>query len=117
MKVKTVVGICLVLILGSFFFYLFLFPLPKYPRTFVKNVTFEHEKSLFFILNSIRYPVYGNVTKFKVENQTVSIGVATETTLLNFGRVPLNFTVRKVINLKNYENVPVKVKLRSFGNI
>ena len=99
------------------FTYLLFLPLPKSPKKFVENVTSETEKSFFFLQTTIRYPAKGNVTELKIENQTLSVGVSVETFQLHFGRVPQNLTVRKIITLRNNENVPVKVRLRAFGNI
>lgn len=115
-KLGKVEFLLLVLICVSFFLYTQIFYSVK-PKKFVKNYTSEDRKTLFFVYKITRYPTFGNVTELKIENKTISIGVATEPTQLNFGLIPANFTVRKIITIKNYENVPVKVKMKVFGDI
>lgn len=113
---KKILVLCLLLIPVSFFTLLF-FPLVKKPAEFVSNRTVIHEKALFFLQDTIKYPAECNITPSIEENRTIKMGIATHTYELNFGNVPPNVTVRKIITLENNEPRPVKVKFRVYGDI
>ncbi len=87
------------------------------PENFVKNKSLEHDEGIFFVKDIVRYPAKGNVTPLMRENRSIRLGIAAETYELNFGSIPQNLTVRKLINLRNNEDVPVKVCVLCYGGI
>lgn len=109
----TVMIVCIAMINFTFIF-------PQPPKEFVQNLTVHNTENLFFKKHMTRYPVTGMVvnTTLGEKNQTlIPIGVAAEATELNFGRVAITTKVRKILFLKNNENLPAKFHLRMYGNI
>ncbi len=77
------------------------------------NLTFEFHENLMFRDERTSYPMKGRVVEMK--NETIPLGIAGQTNELDFGRIILNSTSRKVINMNSAETV--KVEFYSAGNI
>ena len=107
----------IILIFSSIILYLYYFEKNRTPERIVDKLKFEREEGNLFIKEVVRYPAMGNVTSFVSENNTIKLGVTTQTDELNFGVVPENLTVRKFINLKNNKKGSVKICIISYGNI
>ena len=102
------------------FFLLFTVSFQKEPKVFVKNKTEKYTENLFFKKQIIKYPVIGSVvnTTLGEENKTIiPIGIAADSSEINFGRTAVTTVVKKILNLKNRESIPVKFHLRAYGNI
>ncbi len=91
------------------------------PNSYVLNETRERVanypfgKNLFFDEYVIRYPL--NVSVVSFGNGKVPLGISTDTDKLDFGILPLNFSERKKINIRNPTNKNVELRMYSFGNI
>jgi len=68
-------------------------------------------------LNIIKYKLKANVTELRINNSKLLLGISNDPTEFNFGVVPENVTVRKILNLKNNENFDSVIKISISGNI
>ena len=75
----------------------------------------ESSMGILFLNDITRYPARGNVTS--LSKSRISVGIASQTYELNFGRIPENLTVRKFIDIANNEEVPVKICILKRGSI
>ncbi|MCK4634597.1 MAG: hypothetical protein KAT37_01865 [Candidatus Aenigmarchaeota archaeon] len=109
--VLLLISVLVVLVL-TFLFSMLLPSSPVDIKT-VENLTFESSEN--FMLKEERwfYPLKGMVVEMK--NDTIPIGIAGQTYELDFGRIPHNSSVRKIINMKS-DNF-AKVELYTSGNI
>ena len=91
------------------------------PKSYVVNETHERVgnyifgRNLFFDEYAIRYP--SNVSVVLSARGKLPLGISTDTDKLNFGILPLNFSERKKINIRNPTKHVVEVRAYSFGNI
>jgi len=110
---------CLILLLISVLVVLvltfFSLSLPSSPVDIknVENLTFESSENSMFKEERWFYPLKGMVVEMK--NETIPIGIAGQTYELDFGRIPHNSSVRKIINIKS-DNF-AKVEMYTSGNI
>ena len=79
----------------------------------VENVTFEASDESMFREEKWYYPLKGTVV-FMI-NDTIPIGIAGQTYELNYGRIPINSSARKAINLNS--NSLAKIEFYTDGNI
>ncbi len=79
----------------------------------VENLTVNSSDIFMLKEEKYYYPMKGMVVE--VTNDTIPIGIAAQTYELNFGRIPLNSTSRKI--LKFNSTVPTKVEFYLSGNI
>lgn len=79
----------------------------------VKNLTFEASDGNMFREEKWYYPLKGMVVP--MINNTIPIGIAGQTYELDFGRIPINSSARKIINLNS--NNSAKVEFYTTGNI
>lgn len=82
------------------------------PTNFVQEKKFELSKGYFYRTEITRLPA-----TFEVSTNKSRIGISVEPFLLEFGVMPKNITSKKIVDLKNSRESPVKVKLKSYGNI
>ncbi len=93
----------------------------EHPTNFVKSEerarvnNYIFGKNIFFDEFVIRYPE--NVSIVETAPGKAPLGISTDTDKLNFGILPLNFSERKRINIRNPMRRSVEVKMYSFGNI
>ena len=95
--------------------FLFSMMLPSSPVDIktVENLTFESSENIMLKEEEWFYPLKGIVVE--MGNETIPIGIAGQTYELNFGRIPHNSSVRKIINMKS-DNF-AKVEMYTSGNI
>ncbi len=87
------------------------------PENFVEEESLEHSEGFFIMNDIIRYPTKVNVTSLNLSDRLITVGVAAQTYELNFGNVPQNITVRKFINLRNNEDIPVRICILKRGDV
>lgn len=86
------------------------------PENFVNEESVDHSPGFFMINDIIRYPAKANVTPLDI-SKNITVGVAAQTSELNFGNVPQNITIRKFISLRNNEKTPVRICVLGRGDI
>ena len=68
-------------------------------------------------LNIVKYKLKANVTELRINNSKLLLGISNDPTEFNFGIVPENITVKKILNLKNNENFDSLIEIHIDGNI
>ncbi len=107
--------VCVFLLFGE------LFGSYKAPQSYVKNETREGVNSypfgqnIFFDEYMIRYPV--NVTVIKPNTTNFKVGIVGDTDKLNFGKLPIYFSERKNIEIRNPMSNPIEIKIKAYGNV
>jgi hypothetical protein len=114
-KALTVIGI--VMALGMVWFFYELTVMPLAPSEFVKEQTVEESESSLFYTKLVRIPTRGNVTPFILVNRTIPIGIAQQTSELNWGRVPEGVGVVKFLDISNRRERDGKVNIMVYGDI
>ena len=67
--------------------------------------------------NIVKYKLKANVTELRVNDSKLLLGISNDQTEFNFGVVPENITVKKILNLKNNENFDSLIKIYINGDI
>jgi len=67
--------------------------------------------------NLVKYKLKANVTELRINNSKLLLGISNDPTEFNFGIVPENITVKKILNLKNNENFDSLIEIHIDGNI
>ena len=67
--------------------------------------------------NIVNYKLKANVTKLRINNSQLLLGISNDQAEFNFGIVPENISVKKVLNLRNNENSDSIIKISIIGNI
>ncbi|MEA3255769.1 MAG: hypothetical protein U9Q22_08055 [Candidatus Altiarchaeota archaeon] len=116
-KIAVIALVSILLILSLGLFILISLDKNPEPEEIIKETGFFHTESTLFLRDIVRYPLRANVTPLRIADNKIKVGVSIETDELNFGVVSENLTVRKFINLKNNDKVPVKMCIPSYGNI
>ena len=82
---------------------------------FIISDELDESQNLFFIYKKFRYP--SNVT-ISYPATEIALGISIDTDNLNFGIIPSGGSYgTRIINIKNDEDVPIKIKLKPFGDI
>jgi len=86
---------------------------------FVSSISKETSSDPFFTYTVIKYPAVIEAVNVEdiTENSTVKIGVAGQTTELNFGRIPIGASSSKILETENNEKVKSLVRFDAIGNI
>ena len=116
-KIAAIALVSILLILSLGLFILISLDKNPEPEEIINESGFFHTESTLFLRDIVRYPLRANVTPLRIADSKIKVGVSVETDELNFGVVSENLTVRKFINLKNNDKVPVKMCMPSYGNI
>ena len=91
--------------------------LPPIYLTQVENYTFDKYENLIYKYEVHRYPAKTIIVNY---TGNLTFGISSETNILHFGKVPLVKGVekiRKMINLYNSNEEPVKILISFSGNI
>lgn len=68
-------------------------------------------------IKTVTYNLKANVTELRINNSKMLIGVSNNPDELNFGVLPVNLSIIKLLYLKNNEETKAVVKLAINGNI
>lgn len=63
------------------------------------------------------YKLKANVTELRINNSRLLLSISNDPTEFNFGIIPENLTVKKILNLKNNENFDSIIEISISGNI
>ncbi len=75
------------------------------------------KSDLMFVYEVMRYPASGEIIKPEGFNESIKVGIASDTDALNFGRVPGNGSyLKRYVHLNNTKEA-LKVSLKAYGNI
>lgn len=86
------------------------------PQTYASAIVRENRQGIFFDTIVDRFPAKAVVSLPRVENQTLNMGLSTDTDKLDFGVVSQNQTVRKFLNFGSQYPV-LKACVVSYGGI
>ena len=71
-----------------------------------------------FVYEIARYPAYGEILNLEVVNESIGIGLSSDTDALDFGKMPGNGSFsKKFILVNNTNNDAVLVSAKIYGNI
>jgi hypothetical protein len=86
------------------------------PQTYAGAIVRENRPGIFFDTIVDRFPAKSEVSPPRVTNQTLNMGLSTDTDKLDFGVVSQNQTVRKFLNFGS-QYPALKACVVSYGSI
>ncbi|MFB6075518.1 MAG: hypothetical protein ABEK17_00070 [Candidatus Aenigmatarchaeota archaeon] len=111
---KMILSTILIVILMILSFFI-TYPLvsPKEPNRIPRKSSYEYNDYLFYRTELVKYPMSGQ--SVRVNNSNFTLGFAGQTYELHFGKIPLNSSTTKILNMSSKKDV--KIKTYKFGNI
>jgi hypothetical protein len=104
-------------LIGMAYFFYELTILPSTPESLVTKIERTESESLLFYKTYVRIPTRAIVIPMNKTNQTLKLGIDTDTNELNWGKIPEGIKVVKLLDLKNPKKLDGKVNIFVYGDI